>query len=83
MTSRLNELESRGAGELFHRYRSLFCQTPELASPGEHRLVLRDDRVPQSCRPYRIPEALKREVGGQIDKLLKEDLIYVCESPFA
>lgn len=82
----LGHLEKNESGQIrkvFAEYSGLFDDRLGVARVREHDVVLQEGFTLKPCKPYRIPIALKGEVGAQLDELLDRDLIFPCESPHA
>jgi len=69
--------------DLLDTYADCFSEIPGFCGLVEHEIKLLPGFVPRSCRPYKVPEALKPQVDQQIEMLLKHGFITKSNSPMA
>lgn len=52
-------------------------------SYAEHCIVIKDGQSPIAVPPYRLAEPKKEILRSELDKLIQDDIIEECESPWA
>lgn len=48
-----------------------------------HRIKVSDEQEPIASPPYRMSQSRRQALKGELDKLLEQDIIEECESPWA
>ena len=77
----LDQTERKQLNDLICEYADLFQPGGPATPMAEHRIDT-GDHPPVSSPPYRLPKAKREILKREVDRMLREDIIEECESPW-
>lgn len=83
--SHLNQEERESIRRIIREYNDVFHLEGDLLTAAQgvkHSIPIKSDSVPIYQKSYRMPDAIKKEINGQVDEMLKQNIIEPSESPW-
>lgn len=78
----LTDLDRKRLNALLDQNSDLFAESGPPTTQAEHTIKLTDDK-PVAVPPYRLPPAKQALLKEELEKLITQDIIEECDSPYA